>query len=144
MAAPLVLGTLLELGSRIIDRVIPDKAKQDEAKLELMKMAENGWLQELNTLVASDANQVKLLEVDAKSDNKFQKYPRPAAIWVCVIALVYQFLAQPLLAWVSSNVGWMVPPVLELESLVTLLGGLLGLSAMRTVDKRSKFKYGGM
>lgn len=143
MAAPFLLGTVLEIGSKILDRVIPDPVQKDEAKFKLMQMAEKGDLEELNLLAASDANQVKLLEIDARSEDKFQKYPRPAAMWICVMGFFYQFVAYPFLFWMSQNMDWKVPPQLDLELLVTMLGGMLGLGVYRTIDKRSKFKYGG-
>jgi hypothetical protein len=55
--------------------------------------------------------------------------------WVCVIGLLYTFLAQPLLAWGSGVWSIPVPPQLDMGDLLTLLAGMLGLSVSRTFEK---------
>ena len=60
---------------------------------------------------------------------------RPFIGWVCGSGLVYSFIAQPLLAWASGIWVFPAPPVLDLSTLLTVLGGMLGLSSLRTVEK---------
>ena len=45
-------------------------------------------------------------------------------------------IVRPLFGWAATNwLGWNAPPALELDTLLTLLFGLLGLGAYRTVEK---------
>ena len=60
---------------------------------------------------------------------------RPAAGWVCVAGLAYQFLFQPLAAWSGGIHGWAPPPVLDLGDLYGLLFGMLGLGAYRSFER---------
>ena len=56
---------------------------------------------------------------------------RPFIGWVCGCGLAYQFLLRPLL------IGFLQRdfPSLGMDTLLTLLCGMLGLSAMRTTEK---------
>ena len=51
------LGPLLEVGSKILDRVLPDQAAADKAKAELAKLHQDGEL-------AKIANEAKLFEIE--------------------------------------------------------------------------------
>lgn len=122
------LSILLEVGSKVIDRVWPDKEKADAAKLELFKMQQSGELAQM-------AGQLKINEVEAANPSVFVSGWRPFIGWVCGFALVYSFIGQPLLSWASLTYHWAIPPALDLSTLLTLLGGMLGLSGMRTAEK---------
>jgi hypothetical protein len=43
---------------------------------------------------------------------------------------------RPIVGWVMSNwLHWTAPPSLEMETLLTLLFGMLGLGAYRTYER---------
>ena len=119
---------LLGIGSQLIERLWPDPTKQAEAKLELFKLQQSGELQQI-------AGQLEINKVEAANPSVFVSGWRPFIGWVCGGGLVYSFVGQPLLAWGSANWHFIVPPVLDMGTLITILGGLLGLSGMRTVEK---------
>ena len=56
--------------------------------------------------------------------------------WVCALGLATQFLVRPFAIWLSPvfhlQAGF---PELDMGTLLTLLLGMLGLGAMRTVEK---------
>jgi hypothetical protein len=79
--------------------------------------------------------QTKINEVEAAAPDMFRGGWRPAAGWVCVAGLAYQFLFQPLAAWSGSIQGWAPPPVLDLGDLYGLLFGMLGLGAYRSFER---------
>ncbi len=89
------------------------------------------------------AGQLKINEIEAASSSIFKGGWRPAVGWVCVMALFYTFLVKPLLPWIltvaSSAFGthFTVPdlPVLDIGSVIALLGGMLGLGGFRTFEK---------
>lgn len=79
--------------------------------------------------------QNRVNELEAQSSDKFASRWRPAIGWICGGGLGYTFLVRPFLAWASLNLGWIVPPTLEIDALMTLLFGMLGLGVQRSFDK---------
>ena len=83
----------------------------------------------------SDDNQTGLLKQDIISGSFLQRGWRPMAGWVCVTALAYEYLIFPMLVWMSLNKHWATPPTIDGSTLNTLLFGMLGLTAARSVEK---------
>ena len=88
------LGPLLEVGSKILDRVLPDQAAADKAKAELAKLAQDGDL-------AKMANDTKLFEIeqtnttdrwkaDMGSDSWLSKNIRPMTL-IAILAAYFTF-----------------------------------------------------
>ena len=130
-----IIGGLLEAGLKIIDKVIPDPAAKAQAQLELLKLQQAGEFKQLEADLQLALAQTEVNKVEAASPDPFKSNWRPAAGWICVSGLFYQFLFQPLTAWSSSIHGWPAPPVLELGDLYGLLFGMLGLGAYRSFEK---------
>lgn len=132
------LGSVFDFGSKIIDKIFPDPAQRDEAKLQLAKLDDQGELREFELIKESNKNQAEINKVDAASDKFFQYGWRPFIGWICGCGLGYQFLFQPIFTWIGSFKGLPPAPTLELGDLITLLGGMLGLSGLRTFEKTKK------
>lgn len=130
-----IIGGLLDAGLRILDKVIPDPAAKAQAQLELLKLQQAGEFKALEADLQLALAQTEINKVEATSPDLFKSGWRPAAGYVCVLGLAYQFLAQPLAAWASAINGWPVPPVLQLGDLYGLLFGMLGLGAYRSVER---------
>lgn len=114
----------------LLDKLFPDKAKADEAKLKLLELQQAGALAELKATTDLAQKQIEVNIEEAKSANIFVAGWRPSIGWVCSAALAYEFLARPL------AIGFGHPmPDLPMEDLNTLLFGMLGLGALRTVEK---------
>jgi hypothetical protein len=62
---------------------------------------------------------------------------RPFIGWVCGGALAYNFIFRDLIVWGFAALGstMPVPPALQMDQLMTVLLGLLGLGTLRTVEK---------
>lgn len=61
---------------------------------------------------------------------------RPAIGWVCAMALMWHFILFDMFAWFSVNVfSTELPKLNGTDALLTLVLSLLGLGAMRTVEK---------
>lgn len=125
---PLLLPAAIDLGSRIIDRIWPDKQAQEaeraKAELALLEMARQGELA-----------QIEVNKTEAAHASTFVAGWRPGAGWTCVAGLAYTFLAQPLLAWASAIYDVPAPPAIDVEVLLVLLGGMLGLGGLRTHER---------
>ena len=118
----------------LLDKILPDEKAKDAAKLEALKLAQEGQLAELDAQVKLMLGQVEVNKIEATQDN-FRGGWRPAAGWVCSIGLFYNYLLQPLLAWASAAHGWPVPPSIDVNELMVLLGGMLGLGGLRSYER---------
>jgi hypothetical protein len=130
-----ILGGLLDAGLRILDKVIPDPQAKAQAQLELLKLQQAGEFRQMEADLQLALAQTEINKVEAAAPDAFRGGWRPAAGWVCVAGLAYQFLFQPLAAWSSGIQGWPAPPVLQLGDLYGLLFGMLGLGAYRSVER---------
>lgn len=135
LAALPILGNLL-------DKVLPDADAKAKAQLELAKLAQDGEFKALDVQLQVNLAQAKINEIEAASSNPMAATWRPAAGWVCVMALAYQCLVRPLLPWVLTVLQ--VPNVPELPSLDDMLWELvfamLGLGGMRSYERMGRVK----
>jgi hypothetical protein len=125
-----VLGTLL-------DKVLPDQKAAAYAKLELMKIAQTGELAALDADVKLALGQMEINKAEAQSPDFFRGGWRPAVGWTCVLGLFYTYAGRPLLPWFAAVLGLEVPPLppIDTSELMILLGGLLGLGGMRSLER---------
>ena len=74
---------------------------------------------------------------DAQSNHPFRWGWRPAIGWVCVAALGWHYLLEPIAASIASLAGLDISnlPRVDFDDLWTLMGALLGMSGLRTFDK---------
>ena len=119
---------LLDIGGKVIDRIWPDPTQAANAKFELFKLQQSGELAQI-------AGQLEINKVEAANPSIFVSGWRPFVGWVCGGGLVYAFIGQPLLSWASSVYGFNIPPILDVSTLLTVLGGMLGLGGLRTMEK---------
>ena len=123
------ISAALDLGNTLINKVFPDPAQADAAKLELLKLQQSG---ELVTMTA----QTDINKEEAKSASIFVSGWRPCVGWVCALALAYQYLLKPLLTWLLMTLGYNIAimPGLD-DNLWQLLMGMLGMGGLRTFEK---------
>ena len=122
--------------STLLDRIIPDPAARERAKLELIKSERLQDLEELKAALIADQAQTDINKVEAASPDRFVAGWRPFIGWVCGVAFAYHFVVQPLLAFILSNTtGNVVLPQFDMEALSTVLMGMLGLGGLRTLEK---------
>lgn len=126
---PLFIGPLFEFGKTIIDRLIPDPAKKAEAELELFKLAQAGDLQKV-------IGQLEINAKEAQSTSIFVAGWRPFAGWVSGIGLAYAAIGHYVLTYLSGIYHWPLPPAIDTEILLYVLGGMLGLGTLRSYDKK--------
>ena len=118
----------LNIGSQLIGHFFPNQADADAAKLKLLELQQSGEL-------AGIAGQMEINKVEAANASVFISGWRPFVGWVCGFGLVYAFIGQPLLSWASNVYHYALPPTLDVSTLITVLGGMLGLGGLRTVEK---------
>jgi hypothetical protein len=123
------IAALLDVGVRILDKVIPDKDARERAQAELLKAAND---QDFQLSLA----QIRVNEEEAKSENIFKSGWRPAIGWICVFGLFYNFVLYNILLWVVATFGINItPPALMSDILMELVFAMLGLGSLRTFEK---------
>lgn len=119
---------------KIIDKVIPDPKEKAYAQMEALKLQQAGEFKQIEADLRVMLAQAEINKAEAGTD-AFRGGWRPAVGWTCVGGLFYTYLAQPLLAWLSSVQNWPVPPTLDIFDLMILLGGMLGFGGMRSFER---------
>lgn len=120
---------ILNIGSKILDKVIPDPAAKAAAQLKLMELQMSGELSQMT-------GQMEVNKEEAKSTSKFIAGWRPFIGWVCGSAFAINFVVGPLIAFVGVSVGNPIEiPKLDLTELMPVLLGMLGLGAYRSFEK---------
>lgn len=118
----------------LLDKIIPDKDAREKMAHDIAVLAET-------QAHAQIMAQMEVNKQEAAHQNLFVAGWRPGVGWVCVAALGWNFVIQPLLLWGA----WMVPeyadkiataPSLEMGELMTVLLGMLGLGGLRTYEKK--------
>ncbi len=131
-----VVGAVANIGGKLIDRLWPDPAQATAAKLELLKMQQNGELAKLAADTDLAKGQLAVNAAEAANPNMFVAGWRPFIGWVCGLGLLSQFIARPFFLYGASLIHVTADfPTLDLGTLMTLLFGMLGLGAMRTSEK---------
>lgn len=135
-----ILATgLFEFGSKLIDRIFPDKEKAAQAQLELAKLQQSGDLAQLAAETALIKGQQEINKVEAASQSIWVAGWRPFAGWVGGAALAYAAIIEPLFRFIAQVVFNYFGsfPVLDTTITMQVLFGLLGLGAYRSYDKKS-------
>ena len=125
---PLILGPVLEVGQKLIERFFPDKEKAAEAEREFLKMAMQG---ELTQVLAQ-------LEINAKEATHPTVWVagwRPFFGWVGGIGFAYSVVVQPIMVWYGLTRGWPTPPEVNMDLLWVVITGMLGIGGLRTFEK---------
>jgi hypothetical protein len=136
MPAPLL--ALIPVLGNLIDKILPDPQAAADAKVKLFELTQKGELAALDFEKSIVEGQNATNAVEAGSGSTFRAGWRPAVGWICAAAFGVQFVAAPLLPWLLKLGGVAdVPPIpqMNMELLLTVLLGMLGLGGMRTIER---------
>jgi hypothetical protein len=90
------LDALLNIGGKILDKVFPDPAQAEQAKLKLLEMQQNGELAKIAADTAEQQELTKRQQADMASDSWLSKNIRPGTL--VFILFVYSAFAM-MSAW---------------------------------------------
>lgn len=80
--------------------------------------------------------QTKINAVEAQHRTLFVAGWRPFIGWICGVALAYNFVIRDLFIWLFQGLlETEAPPALQMDHLMTVLLGMLGLGGLRTYEK---------
>lgn len=120
----------------IIDKLVPDPAQKAQMQIEAMKMTQAGEFKEIDAQLQRDLAQIAVNQTEAASPDFFKSGWRPSVGWICSAGLGIQFIVAPMASWGAALAGHPIAfPTLDIGTLLTLLGGLLGLGTLRTTEK---------
>ena len=131
------MTAVLDIGGKLIDRLWPDPAQRDAAKLKLLEMQQTGELAALTAETELAKAQIAVNAAEAASGSVFVAGGRPFILWMCGAAFGYATILEPLARFVATV--WFhysgAFPAIDTNLTFQLLIGLLGLGGMRTVEK---------
>ena len=115
----------------LLDKFIPDADEKARIAHELATMSEK-HAQQLALA------QIEVNKAEAASGSIFKGGWRPAVGWVCAIAFAYHFIVKDLVVFVCAASGVELPdlPEFDMGTLLTVLGGMLGIGGLRTYEKQ--------
>jgi hypothetical protein len=139
----MLIGPVSELINTVLKRVLPPEkmSEAERAQLEAqitLELSKQDWEGIKGQLLVN-------LE-EAKSTNWFVAGWRPCIGWICGAAFAWHYVIQPLLGFVlvayfHSPFGADLPKF-DMESLLTVLLGMLGLGGLRTFEKYKEVSRG--
>lgn len=131
-----VIDAILDIGGKLIDKLIPDPNAKIEAKYKLLELAQKGELETLAAEVSLAKGQMEINLAEANSPSLFKGGWRPFIGWVCGVACAWNWIGIPLaifLAKLYGNPIEMAP--LSLSEMMPILLGMLGLGTLRTYER---------
>lgn len=120
---PMTIGGLFSIGGKLIDKIFPDPEQKAKAQLELLKMQQDGELDQIKT-------QLSAIMAEAQSADPWTSRARPSFLYVVYILLLWSipmgvltiFRPEAALAFTAGFKAWMgaIP-----DSILTLFGTVM-------------------
>lgn len=139
---PLILGgiaPIVEAVGNLADDLFTSDEERAKADIESMQVGLDAARVDAGLI----SGQQEINKIEAAHSSVFVAGWRPAVGWVGVTALAYQFIGYPVLIWI-----WAVlqargivpaelqpPPILDINALMVLMTGILGIAGARTFEK---------
>ena len=125
-----MLQALIGPISGLLDKFIPDADTKNKLAHEISTMAER-HAQELAK------GQLEINKMEAQHRSLFVAGWRPFLGWGLSFAMVWHFVLAPLITFICAFSGVEIPdlPYFDMESLMTVLLGMLGLGGLRSFEK---------
>jgi Protein of unknown function (DUF3154). len=117
----------------ILQRILPEKVSEETA----LRLNQELTLAIMNNELQPILAQLNVNAKEAEHDSIFVAGWRPFVGWVCGTAFAYTFIIQPMAVFITVTMTWSTPPLptLDMMPMLTVLGGMLGLGAMRSYEK---------
>lgn len=116
----------------LLDKFIEDKDQKNKLAHEIATMADK------HSHEIAKA-QIEVNKEEAKSRSWWIAGWRPATGWICALAMGYHFIIQPLLIFFLALFGMKMDlPSFDMDTLMTVLLGMLGLGGLRSFEKHKK------
>ena len=120
-----IAESVIGVAGKVLDKFVEDKDLKTKLSHELKSQ-----------IVSLDLAQAQTNLEQAKHSSVFIAGARPAIMWICAFGLGWQFVFQPVAAWIIMVSGSeMMLPIFETVGLMALSLSLLCLGGMRSFEK---------
>ncbi len=125
-----MLSALISPITGLLDKFIEDKDQKNKLAHDIATLAEK---QAHEQVLA----QLEVNQAEAKHRSIFVAGWRPAIGWICGAAFAWHFVISQVVVFTLGVTGQSIPelPTFDMGSLMTVLGGMLGLGGLRTYEK---------
>lgn len=125
-----MLQSLISPVAGLLDKFIEDKDQKAKLAHDIATMAER-HMHEANM------GQIEINKAEAQHRSMFVAGWRPFLGWGLSFAMLWHFVLAPVTIFGFAYAGMPAPdlPVFDMDSLMTVLLGMLGLGGLRTVEK---------
>lgn len=124
-----ILSAILPIAETVIDRVIPDKNAKAKALREMEKALVDAHNQ-------GALAQLEINKVEAAHRSVFVAGWRPFIGWCGGASICWHFILQPISTFTLGVLDLPYDlPIFEMESLMTIVMGILGIGGMRSFEK---------
>ena len=126
-----MLQALIGPVTGLLDKFIPDADQKAKLAHEIATMSEKHTQEALLA-------QLEINKAEAQCGSLFKGGWRPAVGWTCAIAFLYHFILKDLIIFGCAIAGVELPimPDFDMGTLLTVLGGMLGIGTLRTYEKQ--------
>lgn len=119
-----------------IDALTTSDEEKQTLKNEALKQSQDGDLKAWGIQAGLLTAQMAVNKSEAESGNPWASGWRPSIGWTCSAALFFQFVLTPVGLWVANIAGHPLPDPPRLDDMLwELMFGMLGIGALRTVEK---------
>jgi len=123
----LLVASAMKIGESLIQRLFPDPEQQDKARLELMALAQEGDMKELDAAM-------KVIVAEANSGNWLAQSWRPITMLVFVFIVANNYIIAPYMgAMFGVSIALDIPPDMWELIKIGLGGYVVGRSAEKSV-----------
>ena len=125
-----MLQMLIGPVTSLLDKFIEDKDQKAALAHEIATMAERHAQERAMA-------QAEINKQEAAHRNMWVAGWRPFVGWVCGVALAWHFVLAPVVLFVAAWLDVFLPPLpaFDMDSLMTVLLGMLGLGGLRSYEK---------
>jgi|TARA_R100000479_G_scaffold126754_1_gene65920 phenylpyruvate tautomerase PptA (4-oxalocrotonate tautomerase family) len=128
-----MLKSLIGPVAGLLDKFIEDKDQKNKLAHDIATMAQKHAHE-------SNMAQVDVNKTEAQHRSVFVAGWRPFIGWVCGVALAYHFILYPIVVFILASFPTETftveqLPKFDMDSLMTVLLGMLGLGGLRTFEK---------
>lgn len=130
------IGAVFDFGSKVIDKIFPDKDAANQAKLKMLELQQAGEFKALESDLLIAQGQMKINEAEAQSSDFFRGGWRPAVGWACALGCAWNWLGLPMAKFALALYGnpLQLAPA-DLTEMLPILMGMLGLGGLRTYER---------
>ena len=130
----LPLDAILSIGSKVLDKVFPDPAQAEQAKLKLLELQQSGELAQINADVSEQHELTDRLKADMSSDSWLSKNIRPMTL----VAILVGYFIFAMMSAFGMNANEVYVQLLGQWGMLIMSFYFGGRTLEKIIDMKSK------